>query len=209
MMKTKLVPVAFAANLIVFQCCASTKGLQRIPVTSNPVGARIIVDGQEAGSTPLSLSLKRDQGHVIRIEKTGYALVEIRVESQPRQAPWGKILLSNVIWVPAGVAIGALLGYGRYLLSHSDSYSTAQDQRDQFIISGAVISVFAVPIVATVVTARLETKPVLTPTTLHVVLEKAGGPAPANIVRITSGELRSLRWIRISYSDAHVPAPRP
>jgi len=41
---------------------------QRIPVTSFPTGAKVIVNGVERGATPLELNLsKSEKGRVIRI----------------------------------------------------------------------------------------------------------------------------------------------
>lgn len=53
--------------------------LKKIPVTSNPLGAKVIVDGKEMGYTPLNLRLKRKNSHIVRIEKPGCNPFEIRI----------------------------------------------------------------------------------------------------------------------------------
>jgi len=52
---------------------------QTIPVTSNPIGARIMVDGKEMGSTPLRIKVKRNKSHSIRAEMPGYNPLEIKI----------------------------------------------------------------------------------------------------------------------------------
>ena len=71
----------FVSSVFLFQNCTTiSRGTsQEIPVTSNPVGAKIIVDGKELGYTPLNLKLKRKKGHIIRIEKQGYNPLEIKI----------------------------------------------------------------------------------------------------------------------------------
>ncbi|MEW5900761.1 MAG: PEGA domain-containing protein [Acidobacteriota bacterium] len=60
-------------RLLSFEHCATiiSGTRQQIPVTSNPSGAKISVDGVEAGEAPLLLTLKKKGTHTIRIEKDG------------------------------------------------------------------------------------------------------------------------------------------
>ena len=56
-------------GFFILQNCSQArrpKLTQDIPVTSNPVGARIIVDTKDAGRAPLILSLKKNGSHRIR-----------------------------------------------------------------------------------------------------------------------------------------------
>lgn len=70
----KVFMVLMIASVFLFQSCATIlRGTsQKIPVTSNPLGAKIIVDGKEVGSTPMNLKLRRKKIHNIQIEKEGY-----------------------------------------------------------------------------------------------------------------------------------------
>ena len=55
--------------------CTSWREEQNLLVTSEPLGARILVDGLDTGyTTPKSLAIGGNFGadHVIRLEKTGY-----------------------------------------------------------------------------------------------------------------------------------------
>ncbi len=71
---------------------------QHVTVTARPAGARVLVDGEFEGITPLALRLAKKPPHVIRIEKEGYRPVEIRLK---RKKLWFPILLGNLIWMPS------------------------------------------------------------------------------------------------------------
>lgn len=51
-----------------------------VSVASTPLGARVVVDGEERGSTPLSLELTTDREHRIQVVSDGYATVETLVQ---------------------------------------------------------------------------------------------------------------------------------
>jgi len=114
--KTKSILALIVSSVFFFQNCATlSRGTsQKIPVTSNPSGAKIIVDGEEMGYAPLELKLKRKKSHVIRIEKQGYNPLEIRTT---RKTSAGLSSLGNVIWI--GIGLLAVL-FGRFLGTQSD-----------------------------------------------------------------------------------------
>jgi hypothetical protein len=175
---------------------------QRIPVTSNPVGAEIIVDGKAIGFTPFTMSLKRGEDHTIWIKKEGYKSVVIRVESRSRPAPLGAIIISNLIWIPAGALAGGLVGLGFYsVFKDRSNPSHAEDQKLEFIVTGGVIGAIAVPVIASIFIGSSETKPVLAPSVLNVPLAKTETESSAGIIVINSEQLENIRWIRIVSSD--------
>ena len=113
MVKKRIVIAILVMNVFLLQNCAtiSRGSSQKIPVTSNPIGARIIVNGEEVGNTPLNLKLKRKENHVIRIEKQGYHPLEIRTTRKTSAISiWGSIFI-NFIWGCAGAIIGAFGGW--------------------------------------------------------------------------------------------------
>jgi hypothetical protein len=63
------------AAMVMSMGCASlfSSGPDRVPISSNPPGAKVIVDGTEVGVTPTMVTLDRQhsQGN-IRIEAPGY-----------------------------------------------------------------------------------------------------------------------------------------
>ena len=71
------------------------KRTQGVTITARPAGARVFVDGNDKGLTPLALRLTKRSPHVIRIEKEGYRAVEIR----PRRSKlWFAVIFPNLIW---------------------------------------------------------------------------------------------------------------
>ncbi len=68
--------------------CATimTEEYQDVPVTSQPSGLRLSVDGHSYGSTPQILRLTRGETHVITVEHEGYWPYEIAVV--PVVSPW-------------------------------------------------------------------------------------------------------------------------
>src|SRR5512138_723566 len=73
-------------SVLLFQNCLTiTKGAsQRIPVTSNLIGAKVFVDGKEIGATPTYVVLKKNGDHLIRVERQGYETVTLAMN---REAP--------------------------------------------------------------------------------------------------------------------------
>ncbi len=197
-MNTATKPSAFVAAVtacaLLFQfgaCVFSTKP-QEIPVTSNPVGAKINVDGQDAGTTPLTLSLKREEDHRIRIEKPGYDPVDILLVSKSstsgrRSHLWGGLLL-----IPLMAVLGAAMGY---LVGDASRHKTHE-------ATGFWIGALAGAGLVLASTAS-SAKALLTPSVINVTLEKTQTSAPARtkVVLLDRDQLKDIRWIRISCAE--------
>ncbi len=80
---------------------------QSVPITSQPTGAKIIVDGKDRGHTPLSLQLKRKANHTLRIERQGYNPLEIRIT---RNTSAGLSILGNLTRAHSGLGRSRSLG---------------------------------------------------------------------------------------------------
>lgn len=81
---------------------------QEIPITSNPTGAVVFVDGAEAGITPLTVSMIRSRPHDVRIELRDYEPAEVRVKNSLNPH-----LLLNLFLLggaPFGLAIDVVSG---------------------------------------------------------------------------------------------------
>lgn len=50
---------------------------QKIPVSTDPMGATVYADGERKGETPLSVSLDKRSDHLLTIVKDGYEQEEI------------------------------------------------------------------------------------------------------------------------------------
>lgn len=76
---------------------------QRIAVTSTPPHARVLLDGNPVGVTPLDVDVRRrDADARLRIEKEGF-----RPEERPLRRSWSRWLLLDA---PAGYFLGGLVG---------------------------------------------------------------------------------------------------
>lgn len=111
--KIRIFLALFVLSVFIFQNCATiARGTsQKIPVTSNPIGAKIIVDGEEMGYAPLNLKLKRKKSHVIRIEKQGYNPLEIGITKKTSKGAITGSMGGNFL---LGIPIGVLIGLGVY-----------------------------------------------------------------------------------------------
>ncbi|MGZ5439786.1 MAG: PEGA domain-containing protein [Candidatus Aminicenantales bacterium] len=85
----RLLILPLMSVLLVPGCATLTrKSAQRIPVTSVPVGATVIVNGVEQGVTPLVIWPDRKwKDQVIRIESPGYNSAEIKLKRSLSEGP--------------------------------------------------------------------------------------------------------------------------
>jgi hypothetical protein len=164
---------------------------QAVPVTSNPVGARIIVDGKDAGQTPLSLLLKRNKSHTVRIEKDGYNPTELRVTRKMT----ARIAIEALAVPIIAVSVGLSVFLAHVIITDAEkSWKAYSDTFDTIVwVTGAA---GAAAVIADTASGANNT---LTPRTLDVVLTKAEGPGPlrVNIIDLDGSQLDRVRWIRI------------
>lgn len=87
----RLKPRTAAAALAMF-CCLLGVGCQSIPVTSNPAGAHIVIDGHDTGNrTPFKYSPRNFTAgyHTVTVEKDGYSTItppqELRIRVSGKQ----------------------------------------------------------------------------------------------------------------------------
>lgn len=181
--------VTVCALLFQFGACAYSTKPQSIPVTSNPVGARIIADGQDAGTTPLTLSLKRNADHKIRIEKPGYNPVDILLVNKSSTANRVAHFGAGLILIPACALGGAMVGM---LVSDENDYDRQLLRAGNFGLIGALAGT-----VLMFASAGSSSKAYLTPAVINVSLEKTQAQARTNVVILDRDQLKEIRWIRI------------
>lgn len=179
------------------QNCASTPSGRRqtLPVTSNPPGAKVNVDGVERGLAPLLLHLKRDEGHVLRIEKDGYQPFEIRIMSSasPRQK---RGVIGSGILLVSGVVFGGFIG--GFVGS-----AIASDALEGFG-AGMLIGIIAGPIGVFAMAGNSGSVYELDPHSINITLTKIGEKPQSSFLLIEAHELANIRWIRIRCSDGGI-----
>lgn len=71
---------AIIALLLTLAGCGAAT--QNIPVSTDPSGATLFVDGKETCTTPCNASLEKTQDHIITIQKEGYKQVDVQITRQ-------------------------------------------------------------------------------------------------------------------------------
>ncbi len=102
-------------GLIVLFCtsitgCATimTGTTQKIPVSSNPSGANLQVDGQSTYTTPVTVVLERKRDHILVFTKEGYNQATITILHVLSGAVCGNILLGGLIGFGVDACTGAM-----------------------------------------------------------------------------------------------------
>ncbi|UCE74827.1 MAG: PEGA domain-containing protein [Methanomassiliicoccales archaeon] len=96
---------------LTFSCATIINGpSQDVGFASDPSGAKVMVDGDSLGLTPLRVSLARKNTHMVRIEADGYEPYEAKISRKMDSWIWGNIFLGTVGLAGAAVDIrsGAL-----------------------------------------------------------------------------------------------------
>lgn len=95
------------ASLAVAACCSIIHGThQDVGISSNPTSARVTIDGQTAGTTPVVAHLTRKDNHFVRIELPGYKPYETTLTRKVSGWVWGNIVFGGLI----GLAVDAING---------------------------------------------------------------------------------------------------
>jgi hypothetical protein len=160
-------------------------GWQRIPITSAPAGAAVIVNGIQKGVTPLTITLaRRQKGQIIRIESPGYNPVEIR----PRRKLSGETLAGSLL---LGLAPGLVPAIFAMAAFHDNLHSPGAIIIPIYFKSAAVLG-------GLFMLADLGGEGYhLAPTHLSVTLTKADGTPRVDTMLIDADEFRNIKWIRV------------
>ena len=66
--------------MAILTACGPPK--QRIPVSTNPLGATIYADGKKVCTSPCSVSFDKQSDHLLTIVKEGYEQVDLEITRQ-------------------------------------------------------------------------------------------------------------------------------
>ena len=186
--KTQIILALIVTSVFFFQNCVTIfKGSsQKIPITSNAQGAKIIVDGEEVGYVPAILKLKKKKSHVIRIEKQCYNPLEIRITRKTSPA---LSILGNIFWGYVGMIPGAFMSLG-------EIFDGKQGKARKVVIAGLIIGWGGGILVDFLSGANFT----LSPKELNVTLTKIEGKP--NIILINAEQFQNIKWIRIKCADS-------
>lgn len=160
---------------------------QKIPTTSNPPGAKVVVEGKVKGFTPLNLHLKKTKSHVIRIEKEGYNPLEIKI-TRESSSKGGLAVTGDVL---AAVVAAFIIG------KTSSSYE--YDNGDALFMPKFIWGICFIGLVALDYSGGGLYK--LSPAELQVMLTKKEEQARLDYIILNARQLKNVRWIRIKCSD--------
>ncbi len=179
--------LTFMSVLLSTDCATLTrKSEQRIPVTSFPAGASVIVNGIERGVTPLSIGFGRRLRYVIRMESPGYNPFEIRLRSK---ISGETILVSFLLGFLPGIV--PALGWLGSSHTKSDPSNETRTILSIYIKSAAVLGgLFALIDMG-------DKAYTLTPMNLNVRLTRAKGPPRVDAMDIDADDFRNIKWIRV------------
>lgn len=110
----QLVLTSIAATVLATSGCASIihGTTQRVGVTSTPSTARVTIDGQSRGTTPMVARLSRKRAHALTVELDGYQPYTATLTRKSSGWVWGNLVFGGLI----GLAVD-VVGGGMYRLT--------------------------------------------------------------------------------------------
>ncbi len=124
-MKTLNTMVALICLVVLMGCATIMNGREQdVGLSSNPTSAKVMIDGQIMGKTPLTVKLTRKDNHVVRFELPGYRPYETTLTRGVSGWVLGNIIFGGVV----GLAIDAVTG-GIYKLTPNQIHA-ALDKED-------------------------------------------------------------------------------
>jgi hypothetical protein len=101
-MKSALLSVLVGCFLLIWGCATIMHGTsQQIGISSMPSGAKVSVDSNPMGVTPIFASLSRGDNHIIKIELDGYVPHEMTITKKTSGWVWGNIVFGGLIGLVA------------------------------------------------------------------------------------------------------------
>lgn len=118
-MKTKILISALAIAFLFTGCASIIHGpIQTVDFTSQPVGAKLTIDGKEYGMTPKSVDLRRKgrikgeskekKAYNVKIELEGYFPYELKVKREVEGWFFGNILFGGLIGIIIDASNGSM-----------------------------------------------------------------------------------------------------
>jgi Protein kinase domain/PEGA domain len=86
----------------------SAPAVQRVKLVSDPEGARILVDGEEAGVTPADVALADLRGGKVRLSKRGYRSADVRPSASQVESG---VVLMKLVAEPTGISVAVTGSY--------------------------------------------------------------------------------------------------
>lgn len=140
MKKNLYLPVC---GLIIFfaSACSQPVLKQDIPVTTNPLGAKIYANGQLAGTTPASVGLERNRDHILTLVKENYRQEDVVISRQYQKE---KVYLKAI---QSGINSGLFFKDARMGVGSSmSSLSSQEDTGEAYVLVPPAVKVTLTPV---------------------------------------------------------------
>lgn len=119
--------IVLISVVLLNSCATIVNGTsQQVNITSTPIEAKVIIDGEELGKTPFIADLKRKDNHIVKIELEGYKTEVITLNGKTSGWFFGNCLFGGII----GMAIDAITG-GMYKLQPEEIKKTLEAENQQ------------------------------------------------------------------------------
>lgn len=112
---------------------------QEIGISSNPSNAAVTINGQNMGSTPMILDLKRKNSYMVRFELPGYETYETNLTRRTSGWVWGNIVFGGIIGLVVDSSAGGMYKLTPEQVSAEMRSQTSQQQMTQEGIWIAVV----------------------------------------------------------------------
>ncbi|PKN20296.1 MAG: hypothetical protein CVU71_00410 [Deltaproteobacteria bacterium HGW-Deltaproteobacteria-6] len=131
----------FGLFVIFAMGCSQPVLRQDVPVSTNPMGAKIYANGRLVGTTPASVSLERDRNHILTLVKDKYRQEDVMIQKKYQKE---KVYLNAI---SSGVNSGLFFKDPRMGLgSTMSSISSQEDTGAAFVLEPAVVRITLTPI---------------------------------------------------------------
>jgi len=101
---------------------------QNVDINSNPVKARVTVNDQYKGETPLTVRLRRNKNNVVRIELDGYEPYEIVTKKGFNAVSLGNIMIGGAVGMLVDLATGGIFTVNPDLIYAKMKSTTGEEQ---------------------------------------------------------------------------------
>lgn len=129
------VPIFLLACLLSLAACGVPK--QKIPVSTDPLGAAVYLDGEKAGTSPCSVRADKQSDHLLTIIKEGYEQVEIILK---RRFKPDKALRDGVI-------SGIIKGDGAEGVAKETAREVDEQERsgEAYVLTPSIVTITLIP----------------------------------------------------------------
>lgn len=137
----KFLPLLAPALLLCAALAACGPATQNIPVSTDPGGALVLLDGEEQCTTPCTATIEKTQDHILTLRKEGYQQVDVPVVRKydtvgvARQATQAGMSSSDMGANTQGAIANALLSAG-----------AAEEQGTAYVLTPSTVVVKLAPI---------------------------------------------------------------